>query len=133
MTSYFADTSLFVAFLNARDGHHEPAVEYIRDESSFLLTTDWVLVELGNYLSKSRTRRRFVPFVRDLRDDPQIEIVPPAGDDFEAALHLYHRRPDKNWSMTDCISFITMRARRLTEALTTDHHFTQAGFKVLLK
>jgi predicted nucleic acid-binding protein len=72
MKSYFADTSLFVAFLNGRDEYHELAVDYISQESNLLVTTDWVLVELGNYVSKSRTRRRFVPFVRDLRDDPWL-------------------------------------------------------------
>jgi predicted nucleic acid-binding protein len=133
MTSYFADTSLFVAFLNPRDEFHDLAVEYIRLESNFLLTTGWVLVELGNFVSKSRARRRFVPFVRDLREDALVEVVPPASDLFEQALDLYQRRPDKHWSMTDCTSFLTMRERGLTEALTTDHHFIQAGFKILLK
>jgi predicted nucleic acid-binding protein len=65
MKSYFAETSLFVAFLNPRDEYHESAVEYIRDESNFLVTTVWVLVELGNFVCNSRTRRRFAPFVRD--------------------------------------------------------------------
>lgn len=59
--------------------------------------------------------------------------MPLAAEVFEQALDLYHRRPDKHWSMTDCISFLTMRDRGLTEALTTDHHFVQAGFKILLK
>jgi predicted nucleic acid-binding protein len=133
MKSYFADTSLFVAFLNPRDEYHEPAAEYIRDESNYLTTTSWVLVELGNFVSKSRTRRRYVPFVRDLGEDPLVEVVPPTADYLELALDLYHRRPDKQWSMTDCISFLVMRERGLSEALTTDHHFVQAGLKVLLK
>jgi predicted nucleic acid-binding protein len=59
-------------------------------------------------------RRRFVPFVRDLRADPHVEII-PAADHFEQALGLYHRRPDKEWSMTDCASFLVMRERRLRE------------------
>lgn len=63
MKPYLADTSLFVAFLNPRDEYHEPAVEYIRQESNPLMTTSWILVELGNFVCKSRTRRRFVPFV----------------------------------------------------------------------
>lgn len=133
MTSYFADTSLFVAFLNARDEYHDLAVDYVRDEANLLVTTTWVLVELGNFVSRWLARRRYVPFVRDLREDPLIDIVPPAPDAFERALDLYHRRPDKHWSMTDCLSFVVMRARRLTDALTTDHHFEQAGFKILLK
>lgn len=133
MKSYFADTSLFVAFLNPRDEYHELAVEFIGQDSSFLVTTTWVLVELGNFVSKSRARRRFAPFVRDLRDDPLVEIVPDTAELFEQALDLYQRRPDKHWSMTDCMSFLVMREKRLTEVLTTDHHFVQAGFKILLK
>jgi predicted nucleic acid-binding protein len=133
MTSYFADTSLFVAFLNPRDEYHELAVEFVREESNRLVTTIWVLVELGNFVSRTRTRRRFVPFVRDLRDDPFVEIVPPMLDQFDQALDLYHRRPDKHWSMTDCTSFLVMRERGLTDAPTTDHHFEQAGFRILLK
>jgi predicted nucleic acid-binding protein len=133
MRSYFADTSLFVAFLNPRDEYHELAVEFIGDESNFLVTTTWVLVELGNFVSKSGARSRFAPFARDLCADPLVEIVPPTTDVFEQALDLYHRRPDKHWSMTDCISFLIMRERRLTKALTTDHHFSQAGFTILLK
>src|SRR5262249_27894399 len=133
MTSYFADTSLFVAFLNARDDHHDLAVDYLSQDATLLVTTDWVLVELGNFLSRSRTRRRFVPFLHDLRDDRLVEIVSWSAAVFEQALDLYHRRPDKHWSMTDCISFVIMRERRLTDAVTTDHHFVQAGFKILLR
>jgi predicted nucleic acid-binding protein len=133
MKSYFADTSLFVAFLNPRDEFHDVAVSHIADESRRLVTTDWILVELGNFVSKRRARRLFVPFVRDLRADPLVEIAPPSSHDFERSLELYDRRPDKHWSMTDCLSFLVMRKRNLTEALTTDHHFVQAGFKVVLK
>ena len=133
MRSYFADTSVFVAFLNSRDECHELAVEYIGQESHLLITTSWILVELGNFVCNSRARRRFVPFVRDLVDDPLVKIIPPTADDLEQALQLYHRRPGKHWSMTDCISFVVMRERGITEALTTDHHFVQVGFKTLLK
>ena len=133
MTSYFADTSLFVAFLNPRDEYHDMAVAYLSDESHRLVTTNSVLIELGNFVSKTRARRRFVPFVRDLSDDPLVEITPSTAEIFEQALELYRRRPDKHWSMTDCISFVTMQERGLTEALTADHHFVQAGFKILLK
>jgi hypothetical protein len=89
MTSLFADTSFFVAFLNPRDEYHDLAVGYMSHKSDSLVTTAWVLVELGNFLSKSRTRRRFAPFVRDLRADPLIEIVAPGADFFEQALNLY--------------------------------------------
>jgi uncharacterized protein len=133
MTEYYADTSLFVAFLNPRDEFHNLAVDFIQDESHLLVTSPWVIVELGNFLSKWSARRRFVSFVRDLSTDSQVQIEPLNYEALQRGLDLYDRRPDKRWSMTDCISFVIMRDRGLTEALTTDHHFVQAGFKIFLK
>lgn len=133
MKTYFADTSFFVAFLSARDEFHDAAVAYLSSPSNRLVTTDWVVVELGNFVSKWPARRRLVPFVRDLRDDSLIQMIPSDRHVLDAALDLYRRRPDKHWSLTDCTSFVVMRQRRLKEALTTDHHFEQAGFEILLK
>ncbi len=133
MSALFADTSAFVAFLNKRDEYHDAAMEYLTRHDDAIVTTAWVLVELGNFLAKGRGRRRFTPFVRDLRREPHVEIVEANGKRFEASLALYARRPDKEWSMTDCLSFVVMEEKRLTEALTADHHFEQAGFTVLLK
>jgi predicted nucleic acid-binding protein len=133
MKSIFADTSLFVAFLNQRDEFHENAVEFLSNISVPLVTTIWVLVELGNFLAKGRGRRRFMPFVMDLREEPRVEIVPPDHSTFDRGLALYARRVDKNWSITDCISFEVMRDRGIQEAMTADHHFVQAGFRILLK
>jgi len=50
----------------------------------------------------------------------------------QRALRLYDERPDKEWSLTDCLSFLVMERQRIRDALTTDHHFEQAGFRVLL-
>jgi predicted nucleic acid-binding protein len=60
-------------------------------------------------------------------------IVETSGKLFRTGVAFYSRRPDKDWSLTDCISFVVMRDRGITEALTGDHHFEQAGFKALLK
>lgn len=122
-----------MSFLNPRDEFHQTAVEFIQQERRRLVTTHWVIVELGNFVAKWRVRHRFASFVHDLRADPQIEIDPLSENGFEEGLELYDRRPDKRWSMTDCLSFVVMRERGLIEALTTDHHFVQAGFKILLK
>jgi predicted nucleic acid-binding protein len=59
-------------------------------------------------------------------------VVPPSTELFEAGIDLYSRRPDKEWSLTDCISFVVMQERGITEALTGDYHFVQAGFSILL-
>lgn len=133
MKPLFADTSFFVAYLNRADEHHSTAYEYMARSSGPLLTTTWVLVEFGNYLSGTGNRRLFVPLVRSLRRERRVTIVRAAEPSFEAGLRLYGQRPDQAWSLTDCISFNVMRERRITQALTADHHFAQAGFTILLK
>jgi hypothetical protein len=71
--------------------------------------------------------------VQRLRADANSTIVEANRAIFDAGFDLYSQRPDKDWSLTDCISFVVMNRLRLTEALTADRHFEQAGFKVLLK
>jgi predicted nucleic acid-binding protein len=71
-------------------------------------------------------------FIRDLAQDPKVRIVRAGDDWFEHGLQLYEQRPDKDWPLTNCISFAVMTEEKLTDALTGDHHFTQAGFKALL-
>jgi len=71
--------------------------------------------------------------VRDLESDPSVQIVPASQVLFAAGFDLFARRPDKDWSLVDCISFMVMKKRRLNEALTTDQHFVQAGFRALLR
>jgi predicted nucleic acid-binding protein len=74
-----------------------------------------------------------VTFIDDLRRQSKFLIIPPTQQLFDAGFELYRKRPDKNWSLTDCISFTVMQERSITEALTGDHHFEQAGFAALLK
>jgi predicted nucleic acid-binding protein len=71
--------------------------------------------------------------VRDLESDPSVQIVPASKQLFRAGFDLFARRPDKDWSFVDCISFTVMKQRRLKDALTTDQHFVQAGFRALLR
>ncbi len=83
-------------------------------------------------LAGSASRRFVASFIRDLAQDPKVRIVRAAGDWFERGLQLYEKRVDKDWPLTDCISFVVMTDEKLMDALTGDHHFTQAGFKALL-
>ena len=131
MSAALADTAFFIAFLNPRDRHHARAVELMSDHPGPIVTTQWVLAELGNYLSARSNRGLFVPFVRDLPSDPRYEIIPVEPRQFEAGCALFDARPDKEWSVTDCISMVILNERRLTEVLTWDHHFQQAGFTIL--
>jgi predicted nucleic acid-binding protein len=98
-----------------------------------LLTTHWVLVEVADALSDPAMRGLVVALREELTADPNVEVVPPEPPLAERGWDLYTRRADKSWSLTDCISFVVMTERGLTEALTGDHHFEQAGFRVLLK
>jgi uncharacterized protein len=128
-----ADTSFFVAYLNPRDKQHELAVEWMTASSEPIVTTEWVLAELGDYLAEGPNRRLYGALVRALSVEKRVEIVSADHGSFLNAVHLYMRRPDKSWSFTDCTSFCLMKSRKITDALTTDYHFEQAGLKVLLK
>jgi uncharacterized protein len=128
----FADTSFFVAFLDEGDVDHDTAHEYMANHEGTIMTTDWVLVELGNFLSRQANRVLLQPFVAELSTDPRFVIRDAVHDDFHSGLQLYHQRQDKHWSMTDCMSFNLMEREGWTDALTSDHHFEQAGFHVLL-
>ena len=94
--------------------------------------TEYVLLELGNALSRCKVRHRYAPFVEHLFVNPEAEVVPASTDLFRQGLRLFASRPDKTWSMVDCISFAVMKKHRLIDALTADRHFEQAGFRALL-
>lgn len=133
MSAVLADTFYFFAQLNPRDAAHARVVAYAEDHDPEIVTTSWILTELGNGLSRTSQRILFREFVEALRDDPATVIVPASEDLFDRGLGLYDTRPDKEWSLTDCISFVVMQQMGITEALTGDHHFEQAGFVALLK
>jgi uncharacterized protein len=133
MKPCFGDTFFFIALLAERDEGHDRAVEALKNLRRDLYTTAWVLTELGDALAAPSTRGTFVAFLDFLRTQPQIVVVPTTDAGFSHGVELYSRRQDKAWSLTDCISFAVMEEHGITEALTGDHHFEQAGFVALLK
>ena len=133
MITVFADTSYYLALTNSVDAHHSAAYKYTESFGGNFVTTAWVLTELANSLSRSVNRPLFLSLLNDLQEDPRVTIFPPTSQLFASALDLYARRPDKNWSLTDCVSFVVMEQSKIADALATDHHFEQAGFKLLLK
>jgi len=133
MKPVFADTFFFLASVNPADAAHRIASDWIGDYKGPLLTTAWVVTELADAFSASVNRGTFAALYRAMHANPRLEIMPPDPDVFERALNLYFDRPDKHWSLTDCISFTVMTERGLTDAVTGDHHFEQAGFKALLR
>ena len=133
MTAVFADSFYYLAVMNADDAAHERAVRVSDSLGGPVVTTAWVLTEVADALAAPGQRSGFLALLEALRSDPEVSIVPPNEDLFEAGISLYSRRPDKDWSLTDCISFVVMQQRGLTEALTGDRHFEQAGFVALLR
>jgi len=128
----FADTSYYVALLSPGDIHHAQAVELSRTLRRPVVVTEFVLLELANSLSQVGARQLFVRVNNHLRSDRSVQVIPALTELFGRGCELYAARPDKDWSLTDCISFVVMEERDLLEALTADRHFEQAGFQKLL-
>jgi predicted nucleic acid-binding protein len=133
MNSVFADAFYFVARLNSRDQHHTRVIEYSKRSRVILITTDWVLMEVADALAKSESRGRTHAFIQRLRESPECEIVPATRELFDQALELYRQHSDKDWTLTDCTSFVVMQRRNIVDALTGDRHFEQAGFQAIFK
>jgi len=129
----FLDTSYILALINTQDEFHLRAQTLANQINAPLLTTEAVLTETGNALAKSQWRQLAVETLNDLRKDSDVEIISVSTELFSQALRMYSERMDKEWGLTDCISFVVMKKRKLTDALTTDHHFEQAGFRALLR
>ncbi len=133
---FFLDTSYAIALSVESDEHHQRAEELAEEllaSQTPIVTTRAVLLEIGNALSKQRYRKAAGDLLDALEFDPQVEIVSITEELYWQALALFCSRLDKEWGLIDCVSFIVMRQRGLTEALTTDEHFAQAGFRVLLR
>jgi predicted nucleic acid-binding protein len=119
--------------LNPSDRDHHSALEHSQGQTQGLVTTTWVLVEFADAFCAIASRGRAARFIRGLRAEPYIEVIPLTRDQFDRALDLYERRADKDWSLTDCLSFLVMDDRGIRDALTADHHFEQAGFRALMR
>lgn len=135
MREVFADTSYWVALLSKRDNLHGLAIEVSKDLNARICTTDSVLIEFLNFFSEhgSQFRKAAVEMYHIIRNDPNTIVFPNTRDRLNSGLTLYDTRPDKGFSLTDCISMSEMKARDICECLTSDHHFEQEGFRILLK
>ncbi len=133
MKPLFADTFYYLAMVNPRDAAHREAVSYSQKRRVRTVTTAWVLTEVADALAASVRRLVFLSLLRGLQGNPAVRIIPAGQDLFEQGIRLYAKRPDKDWPLTDCISFVVMKQMKLTDALTGDRHFEQAGFRALLK
>jgi len=132
MKTIFGDTYYFLAVGNERDQGHQRAVQYAASYTGQTVTTEWVLTEVADALSSPAQRMRFVDLLDLIKDDESWLVVDASHDLFQRGVALFSHRPDKDWSLTDCISFVVMQEHGITEALTADQHFEQAGFVPLL-
>jgi len=133
MNRVFADTWFFLAILNPSDPNHARALTASRTFRNHRVTTDWVLVEVGDALSRMGNRDVFIRFYDWIQRYPGITIVPATRKLLEDGIYLYRYRRDKDWPLTDCISSVVMEDEQIADALTGDKHFEQAGFNALLK
>jgi uncharacterized protein len=136
MTEVFLDTAYAIAYFSTRDEFHARAVELSKrldNPSTRLVTTHAVMLEIAGALANARYRQAAITFLEALEKSPNVEVIVLEDDLFNRAFQLYKSRLDKEWSLTDCMSFVIMAERNITDALTTDRHFSQAGFKVLLR
>jgi len=133
MNDVFADTFYFIALVGPDGPQRRKAAAATVNPSGRLVPTAWILTELANFLHRVNDRPAFLQIYRTLTTDRSVAILEPEQRLFDRGIRLYENRPDKEWSLTDCVSFIAMEELGVTDALTGDHHFEQAGFKALLK
>jgi len=115
------------------DALHAAAVAWNRSLLGPFLTTEYVLVEFANAMAAPARRERAAALLQQIARDENIRVVSAGKEWYSAGYILYESRPDKAWSLTDCISFVAMREVGATLALTYDNHFEQAGFRALLR
>lgn len=132
----FLDASYAIALSSVSDKHHEQALTLARDieinPTVRLVTTRAVLLEIGNALARQKYRSIAVQLLESIENDSTVMIVPLSEALCATAMQLFQARADKEWGLTDCVSFVVMQERAITDALTADAHFQQAGFRSLL-
>ena len=136
MRIVFADAGYWIALINARDQLHvEATAASAQLGPRQIVTSEMVLAEALNSLAGfgDYTRSRAARIIQEVIDDGELEVVTQTSDLFRRALALYRDRSYKDWSLTDCASFVIMTERRITEALTHDRHFEQNGYRALLR
>jgi len=132
----FLDTGYAIALAAPRDSFHEQAVQIAGEMEmacTRVVTTRAILLEIGNALSGLNYRSAAGELLQALEVDPTVELVSLTDDLYARALNLFRQRPDKEWGLIDCLSYVVMRDKGITEALTTDEHFRQMGFRALLR
>ena len=136
MRRVFADTLYWIATVKSSDPY-EPGARKARQGIGpcVIVTTDEVLGEFVTAFSKggSKMRARAVQTVRDILDSPSVKVIVQSRESFWHALERFSKRPDKDYSLTDCSSMNAMDTEGIRDVLTYDHHFEQEGYNVLIR
>jgi len=135
MKPVFLDTSGLIALTDKDDAWHSRAVEVwqtIVTNRREIVTTSLVLIELADGLAKVRFRKVAIQLVDALHAASGIEVVHVLPELESLAWKLYRKREDKDWGMTDCVSISLMTNRGMIDVFGADHHFSQAGFNLLI-
>jgi predicted nucleic acid-binding protein len=136
VTAVFADTFYWAALTSTEDKDHGRAMDFSRSlKPDRIVTTDEVLTEYLAFFSgaKPSVRLQAGDNVEVLIRSSAVVVIPQSRKSFLAGLELYRVRPDKGYSLTDCISMQTMRREGITQVLTNDAHFAQEGFRALFR
>lgn len=128
----FVDTSFVIGLINDKDQYHEKALTFSHKfDNAPLVTTDAVLLEIANSLARD-FKQEAAKIIKILRESNNVNAIAIDRDLFERGFELYQKYNDKTWGLVDCISFVVMREHDISDALTSDKHFVQAGFRALM-
>jgi predicted nucleic acid-binding protein len=133
MNAAFIDTSFLFALASPTDALHHRAVLWRYAVSGPFVTTEFVLLEVADGFARKQLRHWAVTIIDSIRKSPSTTILPVDADSLARGYALYRQHRDKDWGLTDCISFEVMHERHISDALTHDRHFEQAGFRALLR
>ena len=132
----FVDSFAWIAAINKSDNYHEISLrilEELLNKQAKLITTNYVVVETINALSKVEFRKTVIEFIDKLGKSPSVQIVKITDEIYNNAWTLYQQRMDKDWGITDCTSFEVMQMFNIRKAFTSDKHFEQAGYSLMVK
>lgn len=130
----FLDTSYILALILKDDSFNSKAKaisESLEKGTTIVITTELILIEIADSLAKTKVRHKCIPIITKLR--VTTNVVKINDENITKAWNLFEKRSDKEWGLTDCYSFVVMEKYSIKQALTTDKHFEQAGFEILLK
>jgi predicted nucleic acid-binding protein len=132
----FVDSFAWIAAINKSDNYHEISLrilEELLNKQAKLITTNYIVVETINALSKVKFRKTVIEFIDKLKKSPHVQIVKITDEIYNNAWTLYQQRMDKDWGITDCISFEVMQMFNIRKAFSSDKHFEQAGYSLMVK